>query len=255
MKRIARFLILLTLLSGICFWQCQEQLKTTIVTAQVVKTLYPESNTATAIVGRTNAYNLFIEQPNDTNFDNVFPLTVQPITDALVKINNLTLPEKIRGVYFKPAFDLVYLQRYDLTIVTEDETITGSSVLPDSFSIILPNSGDTLIFYGARIVWNKSDSAEHYIISVTPVDTANKAQGWEKDFPAETTACLIPQPAFMDSAGKFYPGEYTITIMAFNGAWKKGSLDLFLSGGNLKGALGIYGAAVYAKPVVFYVKF
>lgn len=82
------------------------------------------------------------------------------------------------------------------------------------------------------------------------MDTANKKSGWTKDFPAETTACLIPQEVFMDTLGNFYPGQYMISMMSFNGAWKKGSLKLFLSGGNLNGAPGLFGAAVYAKSVV-----
>jgi len=43
-------------------------------------------------------------------------------------------------------------------------------------------------------------------------------------------------------------------MMSFNGAWKKGSLDLILSGGNLNGAPGIYGAAVYARSVLVNIK-
>lgn len=187
-------------------------------------------------------------------FGNDFPFGVQPINDALVKINEINLPEKIDGVYFKSALDLQFCQRYNLYIATEKETITGSCVLPDSFSIIRPTHGDTLIFIEVRVSWSQSDSAEYYIIGVKPADTTSKAQGWEKNFPADSTSCVIPQTAFMDTLGDFYPGEYTFTLMAINGAWKKGSLDLFLSGGNLQGAVGLFGAAVYAKPVVTYVK-
>jgi len=192
------------LFCGLWLIHCEEEIKTTIVTAQVAKTLAPESNTATVVIGRTTLLNVFIEQPSDTSFANIFPVNVEPITGALVKINETVLSEMIDGVYFKPALDLQYMQRYDLHITTDNETITGSCVLPDSFSILMPVSGDSVIFFDARVVWTKSDSAEYYIVSLTPMDTANKSQGWTKDFPAETTACLIPQQAFRDTAGNFY---------------------------------------------------
>lgn len=224
--------------------------KSAVVTAQLAKTLSPESNNATVIAGRTAISNFFIDQPSDTSFAHTFPVYVEPITGASVKINDISLSEKVDGVYFKSALDLQYMQRYDLYIATEKETITGSCILPDSFSIRLPVAGDSVLFFDARVVWSRSDSAEHYIIGVSPMDTANKKSGWTKDFPAETTACLIPQEVFMDTLGNFYPGQYMISMMSFNGAWKKGSLKLFLSGGNLNGAPGLFGAAVYAKSVV-----
>lgn len=239
---------------ALCFIKCEEEIHTTIVTAQVAKTLAPESNTASVIIGRTTLLNVFIDQPGDTSFTNIFPVNVEPITGALVKINDVTISEKIDGVYFKPSLDLQFMQRYNLHIVTDNESITGSCVLPDSFSIRAPSSGDSVLFYDARVVWSKSDSAEYYIVGLTPLDTANKTQGWSKAFPAETTACLIPQQAFIDTAGNFYPGEYMISMMSFNGAWKKGNLDLILSGGNLNGAPGIYGAAVYTRSVLVNIK-
>uniref|UniRef100_A0A7C6EDG4 DUF4249 family protein n=1 Tax=candidate division WOR-3 bacterium TaxID=2052148 RepID=A0A7C6EDG4_UNCW3 len=240
---------------AILFWtvwlmQCEKEIESIVVTAQVTKTLAPESNTATVILGRTKFHNVFLEQPSDTSFTNIFPVTVQPITGAAVKINEISLREKIDGVYFKPALDLQYMQRYDLHITTDKETITGNCVLPDSFSIIYPNAGDTLIFFSARVVWSKSDSAEHYIIGVQPVDTLNKAQGWNKDFSADSISCVIPQEAFIDTMGNFYPGEYSISLMAINGAWKLSEVG----GGNLTGAQGIFGAAVYAQPIVVNIK-
>ena len=240
---------LVLLIGSLLLFGCDEY-ESAVATAQVTKTLGPESNTATVIFGRTKFYNVFLEQPSDTSFGSVFPFTVQPITGALVKINDISLPEKIDGVYFKPALDLQYMQRYNLYIATEKETITGSCVLPDSFSIIYPNSNDTLIFYDVTATWTSSDSAEHYIIGVQPVDSSNKARGWTKDFSPDSTSCIIPQSAFLDTIGDLQTGKYLINLMSFNGAWKKGSLNLFLSGGNLYGAPGLFGAAVYAKSVV-----
>lgn len=253
------FLISVSITTTILFYglwliRCEKEIKTTVVTAQVAKTLAPASNSATVIIGQTTLYNVFIDQPSDTSLTNVFPVYVEPVTKASVKINEIKLSEKVNGVYFHPTFDLQYLQKYDLYIATDQETITSSCVLPDSFSILLPFPEDSVLYSDARVVWSKSDSAEYYIVSLTPMDTANKSQGWSKDFPAETTACLIPQDAFMDTLGNFYPGQYMISMMSFSGAWKKRGLDFIFSGGNLNGAIGIYGAAVYAKPVLVYIK-
>lgn len=250
MRVIKKIFIPILVFGSLWLIQCKEELGSAVVTAQVAKTLSPESNTATVIAGRTAIYNLFIAQPSDTSFGNIFPVSVKPITGASVKINDISLPEKVDGVYFKPAFDLQYMQRYDLYITTDTEIITGSCLLPDSFSITMPVAGDSVVFFDARVVWTRSDSTEHYILDVSPVDPANKARGWTKDFPVDSTSCLIPEQTFMDTTGNFFPGEYMISIMSFNGAWKKGSLDLFLSGGNLNGAPGLFGAAVYAKTVV-----
>lgn len=251
MKRILVLAILFYWVWLVC---CEKGIESTIVTAQVVKTLVLENNTATVILGKTRLGNVFLPQPNDTNFINIFPINVSPITNASVKINDTELTEKVSGVYFKPAIDLQHQQRYNLCIVTEKETIAGSCVLPDSFAITHPSTNDTLLFFFARVVWTKSDSAEHYIISVKPVDATNQAKGWDKNLIADSTSYVIPQETFMDTAGNFYPGEYLISLVAINGAWKKGSLDLFLNGGNLSGALGIFGAAVYAQPVIVNIK-
>jgi hypothetical protein len=232
---------------------CDEN-KSAMVTAQLAKTLFPESNNATVIAGRTAISNFFIDQPGDTSFAHTFPVYVEPITGASVKINDISLSEKVDGIYFNSALDLQYMQRYNLYITTEKETITGSCVLPDSFSIAFPNPNDTIIFFDALVDWTTSDSAERYIIEVKPVDPSNKSPGWTKDFPSETTSCVIPQAAFMDTLGDLQAGEYSINLMSFNGAWKKGSLKLFLSGGNLNGAPGLFGAAVYAKSVVINIR-
>jgi hypothetical protein len=251
MKSFGKIFVPATILfCSLLLTHCEDEYESAVVTAQVAKTLAPESNTATVILGRTKFYNVFLQQPSDTSFVNPFPFTVQPISGALVKINDIGLPEKIDGVYFKPALDLQYLQRYNLYIATEKETINGSCVLPDSFSIVYPIAGDTIIFFDVRADWTTSDSAEHYIIGVQPIDSLNGAKGWTKDFPPESTYCVIPQEAFMDTLGDLKVGEYSINLMSFNGAWKKGSLDLFLSGGNLNGAPGLFGAAVYARTVV-----
>ena len=232
----------------------KEKYESIVVTAQVAQTLEPESNTATVLIGKTTIENIFLEPDlTDTTFsDDVFPITVEPISGAFVKINALTLSEKADGVYFKAALDLEYMKKYDLYIETEDVTINGTCFLPDSFSIITPHNADTLLFNNITVVWSKSDSAEHYIVGVQPVDTLNEAEGWSDCF--EDTSCIVPEGAFEDTLGNFCSGVYSISLMAFNGAWKKGALDLFFSGGNLSGAKGIYGAAVYPPVLVINVK-
>lgn len=251
-----KFLILSTILIGTLFSiGCEKEYEYLVITAQVAKTLDPESNTATLYIGRTIITNLFLEEPdpNDTLFaDDPFPVTVEPISGALVKVNETVLSEKTKGVYFEAALDLEYMKKYDLYIEVDDEIITGTCVLPDSFSIITPVYGDTVSNDSTRVVWSKSDSAEHYIVGVQPVDTLNQAQGWCNCL--EDTFSTVPRAAFEDSLGFFCPGEYSISLMAFNGAWKKGALDLFLSGGNLDGASGIYGAAVYSSILVVNVR-
>ncbi len=236
-------------LLGLCLGLgCQEEYKFLVVTAQVAKSLEVESNTATVLVGRTRLLNLFIEQPIDTNFTDDLPATVEPVSQALVSVSEIVLPEKTKGVYFKAGLELEYKKRHNLLIITGTDTITGSCVLPDSFSIVEPKNGETLTFTNIRVVWSKSDSAERYIIGLSPIDTANKAEGFSAS--VKDTFCLIPEAACKDSAGNFFPGRYLIDLMAINGAWKKGSQDLFLSGGNLQGARGIYGAVIYARRVM-----
>jgi hypothetical protein len=50
------------------------------------------------------------------------------------------------------------------------------------------------------------------------------------------------------------PGEYQFGITAVNGGWNGSAMDLYLNGGNLDGAKGVYGCAVYARPVLVYAR-
>jgi hypothetical protein len=249
----AAFLLAIVALTG-----CDEsQFSTVIVTAQVAKTINPESNTASVLVGTATIQNIFHNDwmkspdPGDTSFwSDPFPANISPMADADVRLNNDPVGQKVSGVYFEAALDLHYLARYDLSIVTPaGKTITAHGFLPDSFSILGPRDGDSLRIGTdtLRAVWTKSDSAETYLVGVSPADTSNPAVGWSAALP--DTACIVPDAAFRDSSGVAVPGEYIFSIMAVNGGWNSSGLDLFLSGGNVEGASGTFGCAVYPRPV------
>jgi hypothetical protein len=235
----------------------QNQFSTVIVTAQVARTLNPESNTASVLVGTATIQNIFHDEwmkspdPGDTSFwSNPFPASISPMADADVRLNSDPVGQKVSGVYFKAALDLNYLERYDLSIVTpEGKTITAHGFLPDSFSILGPRDGDSLRVGTdtLRAVWTKSDSAETYLVGVSPADTASPAVGWSDGL--TDTTCIIPDAAFRDSFGVAVPGDYIFSITAVNGGWNKSGFDLFLSGGNIDGASGTFGCAVYPRPV------
>jgi hypothetical protein len=235
----------------------QNQFSTVIVTAQVAKTLSPESNTASVLVGTATIQNIFHNDwmkspdPGDTSFwSDPFPASVEPMAGADVRLNSDPVGQKVSGIYFKAALDLHYLERYNLSIVTPaGKTITAHGFLPDSFSILGPRDGDSLRIGTdtLRAVWTKSDSAETYLVGVSPADTSNPAVGWSAALP--DTTCIVPDAAFRDSSGAAVPGEYVFSIMAVNGGWNKSGLDLFLSGGNVEGASGTFGCAVYPRPV------
>jgi hypothetical protein len=172
------------------------------------------------------------------------------MADADVRLNSDPVGQKISGVYFKAALNLNYLERCDLSIVTPaGKTITAHGFLPDSFSILGPRDGDSLRIGTdtLRAVWTKSDSAETYLVAISPADTSSPAVGWG-DGMTDTT-CIVPDAAFRDSSGVPVPGVYVFSITAVNGGWNKSGFDLFLNGGNVAGASGTFGCAVYPRPV------
>ncbi len=246
--RLALAAGLLSLLS------CEEWTKI-VVTAQVSRILEPESNTASVLVGRATVRNIFTDdwmntpEPGDSSFE-PFPAKLEPLAGCEVKINAEAIGERLSGVYFRAGKDLEYCRRYELEITTpEGERITGYAFLPDSFSIVLPRSGDSLPLAALNAVWTHADSCQTYLVSVAPVDTLSPAAGWSDS--RKDTFCTVPASAFQDSLGNAVPGYYVLNVTAVNGGWKKSALDLVLSGGNLSGALGTFGCAVVARPVVF----
>lgn len=227
-----------------------------IVTAQVAKTLGPESNTASVLLGRATVVNIFRDDwmetpdPGDTTFwDYVFPARITPLGGADVQMNSDPVSERLAGVYFDAALPLVYLQRYDLSIDLPDgRSVTAHGWLPDSFTMFAPATGDSAGFVDLTVSWTRSDSAETYIVGVSPADSGSTAAGWTNSL--RDTTCVVPAAAFADSLGVFQPGEYVVGVTAVNGGWNKSGLDLFLSGGNVSGALGTFGCAVYARPAL-----
>ncbi len=250
--------VTVSLLAIVALTGCEEsQFSTVIVTAQVAKTLNPESNTVSVLVGTATIQNIFHDDwmkspdPGDTSFwSNPFPASIDPMAGADVSLNNDPVGQKVSGVYFRAALDLNYLERYDLTIVTPaGKTITAHGFLPDSFSILGPRPGDSLRIGTdtLRAVWTKSDSAETYLVGISPADTSSPALGWSDGL--TDTTCIVPDAAFRDSFGVAVPGEYVFSITAVNGGWNKSGFDLFLNGGNVTGASGTFGCAVYPRPV------
>jgi len=235
----------------------QSEFSTTIVTAQVVKTLGIESNTASVLIGKATVANLFnyewmeTPDPGDSNFVNyIFPARIEPIGGATCTVNSTNVGQTLPGIYFRAALDLHYLERCDLDItLPSGGTVTAHGFLPDSFSILAPRQFDT-VSQGATLTaaWTRSDSAETYLVGISPADTASPARGWTDG--RTDTSCVIPASAFEDTLGNFVPGVYTFGVTAINGGWNKSALDLFLSGGNLEGAKGTFGCAVYPLPVV-----
>lgn len=249
MKWFVAALVLMLALS------CDElEYSTIVVTGQVARTLEPESNTASVLLGKATVENLLHDDwmetpdPGDSSFLDVFPAKLTPIEDADVKVSGVEVAERLPGVYFKPALNLVYLERYELAITTPDgKTIAAHGFLPDSFSIIEPLAGDSFGFGPLRASWTESDSSQAFVVSIIPPDSV--AQGWTGS--SESLVVTIPAAAFQDTLGNNVAGQYTLTVTAVNGGWNKSGLDLFLSGGNVDGAVGTFGCAVLARPVVF----
>uniref|UniRef100_A0A7C4CCY8 DUF4382 domain-containing protein n=1 Tax=candidate division WOR-3 bacterium TaxID=2052148 RepID=A0A7C4CCY8_UNCW3 len=254
--------VLLTAAAALLSLTCDEwNYSTLVLTAQVAKTLNPESNSATVLLAKTTVANLLHDdwmetpEPGDSLFSpDLFPVKVTPVSGATVTLNSVPIPANpVPGVYFLPAADLQHLARYDLDITTADgKRVTAHGFLPDSFSILAPLEGDSFGPGPVGAVWTRSDSAQTYLVGITPADSSSPAQGWADS--RTDTACTIPAAAFQDTLGNFIPGDYVFSIAAVNGGWNKSGLDLFLSGGNVSGALGVFGCAVHPRPVLIRVR-
>ena len=257
----ARFLSLALLVALVLVPACDElSWKTLVVTAQVAKTLDPESNTASILVGEATVENILHDDwmetpdPGDTTYwDDPFPAKLTPVRDADVRLNGDPVGEKVPGVYFAASLDLEHGRRYDLGIELADgRKVTAAGVLPGRFGVLAPEPGGVLDAKSVRATWTRSDSAERYVVGVTPADSASPAQGWV-DATADTTL-MVPAAAFRDSLGNPAPGDFVFSVSAVSGGWNKSGLDLFLAGGNVAGAAGVFGCAVHPAPVLFRVE-
>ncbi len=236
-----------------------EKYSTLVITGQVAKTLSPESNTASILLGEATVQNILQDDwlstpdPTDTSFGtSIFPATITPVGGAETKLNTTSVAQRLPGIYFEPALSLQYKARYDLEVKLDDgRRVTAYAFLPDSFSIVKPMPGDSFRIGTdtLRAVWTKSDSCRRYIVGVSPADSGSAAEGWSAA--VTDTFCVVPASAFKDSTGVTVPGNYVFSIIAVNGGWKKGGLDLLLAGGNVSGAVGLFGCAVYAPSVGF----
>jgi hypothetical protein len=261
-----RQLTLLALGVTVCgFIACNLTTETQVVTGQVARVMDPPLSTATVIIGKASINTpAFTPNPDpwDTSFTPAdFPLWLTPTTGATVKVNDQTLHEVVSGIYLDLPDELQFLHRYDLTIDLsgglvrqlvvqgqgEAEPITAHAVLPDSFSITRPAMSETALYDTFRVSWTRSDSAQAYTVNVAPKDTASRAEGFIQT--TTDTSLRVEKTAFEDSTThQFLPGDYVVAVWAINGGWKSG-IDLIRNGGNLKNAVGLYGAAFYPKPV------
>lgn len=234
---------------------CGVDTETPVVTAQISRSLIPEFCGATVLLGKARV-SLPDVAPNpdpwDTSFSPAdFPVWLTPLSGATIVVNSETIASRVSGIYFSELRQLGFMQRCDLRIRLNDpqhpDEITGSALLPDSFSILRPLAN---AFYGydtLRVVWSRSDSAQRYFLEVVSEDTLNRARGCL--LMVNDTTALVPKTAFEDSVnGNFAGGYYSVSVWAVNGGWKRTS-DVLLNGGNIQNAVGLFGAAVYPPAV------
>jgi hypothetical protein len=244
-------------LPACCLWLlvagCEFVTEKYVVSGQVSRIPEANLNTATVVVGKVRLSlpdPMATPDPWDTSFSaSDVPVWLTPTSGAQTTVNALALPERVPGIYFTIPDSLEYLHAYDLRITVNDPVLPGPiaahAVLPDSFSIVQPLSGDSVSQDSVRVCWSRSDSAQLYTIQVTPTDTASPATGFLLSL--SDTFVLVEPTAFQDSlTNQFLAGEYQILVWAINGGWKRGT-DLLLNGGNVSNAVGLFGAATYAR--------
>jgi hypothetical protein len=224
-----------------------------VVSAQVSRMTEPNLTTATVLVGKASISlpdPMTTPDPWDTTFaTNMFPLWLTPTTGATVTLNSASMPERINGVYFDLPDSLPYLTPCNLNILLSDQltTITAHAVLPDSFHIVRPSDNESLGLDSLRVVWTHSDSCQLYTVQLAPDDTTVKVAGFLRSL--SDTTVMVPKLAFADSVfHDFLSGNYHVTVWALNGGWKRG-IDIIRNAGNVHGAIGLFGAATYPRPV------
>jgi hypothetical protein len=250
---IRQLVLTILVLCAVTLLSCSIKTETQVVTGQVSRTTAPALSTGTVIVGNAKVSlpdMAATPKPGDTTFTtDDFPLWLSPTRGASMTINTTSIPERLPGIYFA-TMTLEFLHPYDLRIAlsgSKSDPITAHAVLPDSFSITRPLANDSFGHDTIRVCWTKSDSAQTYTLEVTPEDTTSRARGYLES--VNDTTFLIPGTAWEDSlSSAFLPGNYVIAVWAVNGGWKSGAA-LILNGGNVKNAVGLFGAATYPGPV------
>ena len=234
---------------------CGLNTETQVVTGQISRMMDPPFSSASVILGKATVSLPDVAptpDPWDTSFSAAdVPLWLTPTSGATVTVNGVAVPQRISGIYFTGMDQLEFMHPYDLNILVNDpkfpNAITGHAVLPDSFGITRPMPTDSLGYDTLRVYWSRSDSAQIYTIEVSPEDTTSRARGYLESL--NDTTVLVPKTAFEDSTGNQYlPGIYVVMVSAVNGGWKRG-IDVLLNGGNVRNAVGIFGAATYPAPV------
>lgn len=250
----------LLLLFGLSLWLALELTgcgavtgESQVVSAQVSRMAEPNLTTTAVLIGKASVNlpdPIATPDPWDTTFaTSMFPLWLTPTTGASVTLNGASVSERINGVYFDLPDSLPYLTPCNLSIVLSGATtaITAHAVLPDSFHIAQPADNESLGFDSLRVVWTHSDSCQVFTVQVAPDDTTSHARGFLQSL--SDTTVMVGRTAFADSViGDYLPGDYHVIVWALNGGWKRG-LDLIRNAGNVHGAIGLFGAATYPRPV------
>lgn len=223
--------------------------------ATVVKTGSGEGDVITVLLGKISLTDpVYLDNIEDIDSATI-PAEVEPVNDAVVKIGEMIVPQTAPGVYNRTDLSLEFKESYRLFITVGDSVeLSSEAIVPDSFSIITPYSGDTLSHRGIQLVWHKSDSADFYAVYIDDSrDTAVVVNGYN-DIVDDTTL-IVPDSCFYDLDGNFVEGWYSVRIIAVNGAWKHGILSFILGGGNVENAWGTYAIVTPANNTLeIYVK-
>jgi len=147
---------------------------THVVIAQIMKVEEAQAaNSAIAVVGKATLEPSEISIPDiSTIGDSVtlddLPVTIEPVSGALVEIDNDTLNEiNPTGTYAKTGFHIEYESTWHVSVTIEDKQIENSITLPGKFEILVPDT-DTTIHEGdtLHVEWTRSTGAEEYFVEI-----------------------------------------------------------------------------------------
>lgn len=235
---------------------CLPTYKVTVMTGQVASLPGAGAPNATILLGQASIqYPGYAPTPDplDTLFlTGVFPVGLDPIEGAEVRINSGMVPERLSGIYFQTLPPAIYPGPADLEITFPGEpgwpTIRAHAVLPETFSLVAPAPGESLDRQQVLLAWSRSDSARAYYVHVGPTDTLRQARGLLQT--TRDTTLQVPPGAFSDSFLNPLPGDYVARVWAVYGGWNQAGFPIHI-GGSVQNAVGLFGAATYARPIVF----
>ncbi len=173
------------------------------------------------------------------------PASLEPVTDASVTIDTISLKHETGGFYMSAPTQLQTLKKYNFHIETPDSTnADGYVYLPGQFSIV--SISDTLLSVDSladiNVNWSKSDSASKYLVMVQFVDTSGTVTKYNTT--VKDTTCVIPANTFTDENGAGLSGKYLLEIGAVYGGLSASTF----TNGSLIGALGMLAGITIAQP-------